>query len=105
MILVSTCACSPARMVTLADWASNRYRFPRLILRWLKDHVTVAATPFDHTGVVAPAADGFSAREERFRNCCRVRTASWPCGLAGRRLRGRRWWRRVILHSLTISKD
>jgi len=39
------------------------YGLPRLILRWLKDLLTVAATPLDHTGVVAPAADGFSLRE------------------------------------------
>ena len=26
------------------------YRLSRLILRWLEDHLTVAAAPFDHTG-------------------------------------------------------
>ena len=39
------------------------YRLMRLIFRWLEALLTVAATPFDHTGVVAPAADDFQLWE------------------------------------------
>ena len=52
------------------------YRLRRLILRWQEVSLTVAATPFDHTGGCripeAPLSGG------RFRNCYSVRTASWP---------------------------
>ena len=52
------------------------YRLPRLILRWLEDHLTVAAAPFDHTGGCRTAEASVS--DGRFRNCCRVHTASPP---------------------------
>ena len=42
-----------------------------LELRWLENLLAVATAPFTHTGVVA---SGY----RRFRNCCRVRTASPP---------------------------
>ena len=38
-------------------------QLPRLILRWLENHLTVAATPFDHSGVVASTADGFQLED------------------------------------------
>jgi len=35
------------------------YRLPRLTFRWLEGSLTVAASPFDHTGVVALEAPRF----------------------------------------------
>ena len=42
------------------------YRLPRLILRWLEDHLTVAATPFDHTGGCRTGEESIS--DGKFRN-------------------------------------
>ena len=38
------------------------HELTRLIFRWLEAQLTVAATPFDHTGVVASTADGFQRK-------------------------------------------
>src|SRR5205823_4791290 len=46
-------------------------RLAGLELRWLENLLAVTTAPFTHTGVVASGS-------QRFRNCCRVRTASPP---------------------------
>lgn len=57
---------------------SAAYRLVRLELRWLEAPLAYAATPFVHRDVVAlDPADGIVSR---FRNCCRVLTASPPMG-------------------------
>jgi hypothetical protein len=54
---------------------------PRLIFRWLEDPLTVAASPFDHTGGCRIPWTWLSG--ERFRNCYSVGTTSWPIALSG----------------------
>jgi hypothetical protein len=51
-----------------------------LKLRKLKGLLAIAAAPFRHKDVVASPAwgTGGPATPSRFRNCCRVRTASPP---------------------------
>jgi hypothetical protein len=67
---------APAALATGS--AANRLR--RLILRGMEGPLTVAASPFDHTGVVSSC--GAPQLGGRFRNCYRVRTASWPMAVS-----------------------
>jgi hypothetical protein len=60
---------------TLASEFAPR-RLPRLVFRWLEDPLTVAASPFDHTGGCRILRSAILSR--RFRNCYSVCTASWP---------------------------
>ena len=53
-------------------------RLTGLELRWLEDLLTIATTPFDHTGVVPLKTD----QGKSFRNCCRVGTASSPMAVS-----------------------
>ncbi len=53
------------------------YHLRRLIFGWLEAPLTVAASPFDHTGGCRILRDR-RLSGGRFRNCYRVRTASWP---------------------------
>ena len=54
------------------------YRLEWLILRWLKDLLAVAATPFIHTGRYRTSQLFTGSIGHRFRICCKVPTASPP---------------------------